>query len=126
MAFPDLRTYPLSHPGPYERNMGACIAGLLRLFRGRVPDSESAERVLELATEPGRRSAGHKVFDEIRRRALAAAKAGDDVRCDQYCFEELCCKAMYNAVSPRDPFDPSSPFLRWPGRRCGWARAVGV
>ncbi len=88
----------------------ACIAGLFTcLFRGPRPRPGSRRRrVLELATELA--GGRHKVFDEIRRRALAAAKAGDDVRCDQYCFEELCCKAMYNAVSPRDPFDPSSPF----------------
>jgi hypothetical protein len=30
--------------------------------------------------------------------------------CAQYGFEELCCKALYNATSPQDEFDPSSSF----------------
>jgi hypothetical protein len=90
--------------------MGACIVGLLGLFRGRVPDAESSARVLELATDPDHWSAGHKVFDEVRRRTLAAIKAQDHERCAQYGFEELCCKALYNAAGPADPFDPSSPF----------------
>jgi hypothetical protein len=125
MAFPDLRTFPLSYPGPYERNMGACIAGLLALFRGRVPDAESSARVLELATDPDHWSAGHKVFDEIRTRALAAIKTKDHERAEQYSFEELCCKALYNAAGPRDPFDPSSPFsVAGAARRL--ARTVGV
>ncbi len=89
--------------------MGVCIVGLLNLFRSRVPDVESNARVLELAKDPERWSAGHKFFDEIRRRSLAV-NANDHERAAQYCFEELCCKAIYNAASPQDPFDPSSPF----------------
>src|SRR5262249_12762012 len=34
--FPDLQLFPVSRPGPYERNMGDQIAGLLGLFQGRV------------------------------------------------------------------------------------------
>ena len=50
MAFPDVRGFPASHPGPYEVQMGGFIAALLRLFGGRVPDPESNARVLELAS----------------------------------------------------------------------------
>jgi hypothetical protein len=105
--------------------MGEVIAGLLRLFRGRVPDAESSARVLELALDPDWWSEAHAVFDEIRTRSLAACKAKDDLRTDQYCFEELCCKAMYNASSPNDPFDPSSPFSV-AGAALRFARVVKV
>jgi hypothetical protein len=125
MAFPDIHTFPVAHPGKYERNMGRTIAGLLRLYHGRVPDPESAVRVGELAAAPDRWSAGHAVFREVRRRCLAAVEAKDSVRCRQYGFEELCCKALYNATSPRDPFDPSSPFSV-AGAAVRLARAVGV
>jgi hypothetical protein len=125
MAFPEIGKYPLSYPGPYEENMGRCIAGLLHLFRGRVPDPESVARVIELATTPDRWSAGHAVFDEVRTRLLAAIDAKDEPRQAQYSFEELCCEAIYNAAEPNDPFDPSSPFFV-AGAALGLAKVVGV
>jgi hypothetical protein len=90
--------------------MGECIVGLLQLFQGRVPDAESNARVTELAMNQDRWSAGHAVFDEVRKRTLWAIGAKDNARCSQYGFEELCCKAIYNATDASDPFDPSSPF----------------
>jgi hypothetical protein len=125
MAFPDIHRFPESHPGPYERQMGRSIAALLRLFTGRVPDTESNARVLELGTETTRWSAGHAVFDEVRRRLLAAMSASDGPRVWQHHFEESCCQAVYNATDPPDPFDPSAAFFV-AGQAIGLARAVGV
>ena len=89
--------------------MGRSIAALLRLFQDRVPDSESAARVAELAATPDRWSAAHAVFDEIRRRLLKVH--GDALRARQYAFEEVCCQSLYNAAAPDDPFDASAPFF---------------
>lgn len=125
MAFPDIHTYSHSTPCPYERQMGSLIVGLLRLFDSRVPDVESHSHVLELAATPDLWSAGHAVFGEVRHRRNAAAKAGDKPRKWQYYFEESCCKAMYNATNPEDPFDPSSPFFV-SGAALGLAKVVGV
>ena len=125
MGFPDLSQFPTSHPGPYERQMGEFIAGLLRLFRGRVPDSESNSSVLDLAAIPDKWSAGHKLFDEVRHRLLAAMKVKDYARCAQYNFEESCLQAMYNATEPIDPFDPGSPFFI-AGQAIGLARESNV
>jgi len=105
--------------------MGGQIAGLLRLFAGRVPDAESNARVAELAATPARWSAGHAVFDEVRRRLLTASKAKDEVREWQHHFEESCCQALYNATDPMHPFDPGSAFFVAP-QAFGLARAVGV
>jgi hypothetical protein len=105
--------------------MGGFIAGLLRLFAGHVPDPESNARVAELAAAPDRWSAGHAVFDEVRRRQLAATKAEEVPRRWQYHFEESCCQAMYNAVNPPDPFDPGSAFFVAP-QALGLARVVGM
>jgi hypothetical protein len=102
--------------------MGDTIARLLELFRDRVPDTESFARVFELATTSERWSAAHAVFDEIRHRLLAAR---DQPYGCQYAFEELCCKSMYNAASPDDPFDPSSPFFV-AGAAFELAQRVGV
>ena len=125
MAFPDIHGFSKSHTGPYELQMGDSIAALLRLFADRVPDSESNTRVLELASEPTRWSAGHAVFDEVRRRLLAAMNAKDGPREWQHHFEESCCQAMYNATDPPDPFDPGSAFFV-AGQAISLARAVGV
>jgi hypothetical protein len=125
MAFPDIRGFPTSHPGPYELQMGGFIAALLRLFAGRVPDSESNTRVLELASDPARWSAGHAVFDEVRQRLLADMKVKDGPRERQHYFEESCCQALYNATEPPDPFDPGSAFFV-AGQAIGLAKAVAV
>jgi hypothetical protein len=125
MAFPDIRGFPTSHPGPYELQMGGFIAALLRLFTDRVPDTDSNTRVLELASDPTRWSAGHAVFDEVRRRLLVAMRAKDGPRERQHYFEESCCQAIYNATDPPDPFDPGSAFFV-AGQAIGLARAVGV
>ena len=125
MAFPDIHKHPQGDPGPYEHQMGRRIAELVRLFSSGVPDSESNARVLELAVTPRRWSAGHDVFDEVRRRLLAAQKAKDGLRERQHYFEESCCQAMYNATNPQDPFDSGSAFFV-AGEALGLARAIGT
>jgi hypothetical protein len=125
VAFPDIHTFPECHPGPYECQMGGIIAGLLRVFAGRVPDAESHARVAELVAAPSRWSAGHAVFDEVRRRLLAASRASDVAREWQHHFEESCCQAAYNASGSPAPFDPGSAFFVAP-QALGLARVVGV
>jgi hypothetical protein len=122
---PDINKFPDSYPGPYERQMGGYLVGLLRVFAGRVPDTESHARVAELAAHPGRWSAGHAVFDEVRDRLLTATKHNDQTRSGQYSFEESCCAAMYNATNPPDPFDPSSAFFVV-ACALGLARLIGL
>jgi hypothetical protein len=61
----------------------------------------------------------------VEGRLLKASKAKDLPREWQYAFEESCCKAMYNATTPRDEFDPSSPFFV-AGEAIGLARSVGI
>src|SRR5262249_54971921 len=90
-----------------------------------VLDAESHASVRELADTPNRWSAGHAVFDEVRRRLLATIKTKDKSRECQYHFEESCCQAMYNATEPPDPFDASSAFFVV-AQALGWARMVKV
>jgi hypothetical protein len=126
LASADIHSYRLSHPEPYERNIGRIVLEILRLFQERFPDAESSACVTELAMASDRWSAAHAVFGEIRGRAQAAAEVRDAVRCAQYDFEELCCKAMYNAAtSADDEFDSSSPFFV-AGAALKLARAVGL
>lgn len=125
MGFPCINSFPESRPGAYERQMGSYIVGLLRVFAGCAQDTVSNAHVLELAATPTRWSAGHAVFDEVRHRLLAATKVKDEARKWQYCFEESCCQAMYNATEPSDPFDPSSAFFVVV-QALGLAQAVGI
>lgn len=125
MAFPEISKFPQSYPGPYELQMGNLIANLLILFAGRVPDAESNAHVTELAVTTARWSAGHAVFDEVRKRLLAAMEEKDRIRQSQYHFEESCCQAIYNATNADDLFDPSSAFFIAP-QAISLARAVGV
>jgi hypothetical protein len=125
VGFPKIDRFPETHPGPYERQMGGYIVGLLQVLAGRVPDVESNARVLELAATPSRWSAGHAVFDEIRNRLLATKKTNDEALGWQYSFEESCCQAIYNATEPPDPFDPSSAFFVV-AQALSLARTVGI
>lgn len=121
----DIHSFPEADPGPYERQMGKEIVGLLRVFAGRVSDAESHACVAELAANPNRWSAGHAVFDEVRDRYLRATRRKDEPKCSQYCLEESCCQAMYNATNPEDPFDPSSAFFVV-AAALGLAKVLGV
>jgi hypothetical protein len=125
VAFPNIREFRAAQPGPYERQMGGHIVGLLRVFAGYVADAESHSCVTELAATPSCWSAGHAVFDEVRRRLLVSMNRKDRLRCAQLSFEESCCQAIYNATDPPDPFDPSSAFFVIAGA-LGLARLVGL
>ncbi len=123
--FPDLQQFPRSHPGPYERNMGDEVAGLLGLFQGRVPDATSNAIVLQLVVTPERWSAGHALFDILHDRLLVAMRARDQVRYLQHNLECSCLQALYNASSPVHPFAPGTPF--WvAGAVLRLAKAVGI
>ena len=111
MTFPQISTFPKASVGPYERQMGRYILAVLDIFADRVPDSESHSHVRQLVADEEHWSAGHAVFNEVRRRYLTAAHHKDDLRVAQYAFEESCCQAVYNSIEPVDPFDACSSFF---------------
>ena len=119
----------------YEVGMQAEILALLRLFHDRAPDRETNARVIELIADRDKWSRAHDLFDEIRDLALqATGDAGrppvpkdriDWVRVNQYTFEELCLKAIFNETDTKFPFDSCSPY--WvTGMAIQLARALGV
>jgi hypothetical protein len=111
MQFPRLEEFSKTlSPSPYGRQMGASIAGLIRLFHGHVPDAESNSHILQLAITPDKWSAAHAFFDIVRSRLLAATETADRIRLAQYGFEESCLQALYNESNPHDPFDSVSPY----------------
>ena len=109
--FPNLQDFPKGRiPSPHARQVGEMIVALIRLFEGHVPDQESHARVLELAMAQDKWNAGHKLFDVVRTRLLAAMDDKDTIKCAQYGFEESCLETIYNESRPDDPFDSVSPF----------------
>jgi hypothetical protein len=125
VSFPSIRDFAVQRPGLYELQMGRVIADVVRMFSGYVRDDESNAAVLELAQSFEYWTAGHAVFDELRRRFLAASRKGDGERAAQYVFEEACAQALYNACDPPDPFDSSSPFFV-PGSALMLGELLGV
>jgi hypothetical protein len=90
--------------------MSEHIIALLKLFQAFMPDQETAAWVLELAASENKWNGAHDLFDKVRRRNLAAIESGDLSRQWQYCFEEICLKALYNESGSRAPFDSDSPY----------------
>jgi hypothetical protein len=125
IEFPELRLFPQGLLGPYERNMGDKIVGLLELFRGRVPDATSSAVTLQLASTPERWSAGHALFDILFQRLLEPMRKRDAIRYYQHEFECSCLQAIYSASDTFYPFPPGAPF--WiAGAAFRLARVAGV
>lgn len=121
MAFPDIGTFPESDPGPYERQMGRMIAGLLAVFADRIPDSESNARVAELAGNPSRWSAGHAVFNEVRGRLLTAMATKERARGCQYILRSRVAKRYTMPLTRRirSTLDHHSSSLH---KHSGWRK----
>jgi hypothetical protein len=74
----------------------------------------------------------HALFSRIRDKTLRADDAKDRLLQEQYCFEEICAKTLFN-MSGHDPaygefpnpFDDDSPFWVLP-TAVSFARALGV
>ena len=105
--------------------MAEDIVALLQLFEGHASDRETHGWVAALAADSAKWPDGHRVFDRVRDRTLAAIAAKDRKREGQYMFEEICLKSLYNETAAVDPFDSDSPH--WIIKcAIGRARQVGV
>ena len=91
------------------RTLQRDILGLLRLFGPRVPDRETHAKVISLAEEEETWSSGHDISDMIRDRSRSPEFQEDRARQDQYFFEDMCARCLYNESSPDDPFDYDTP-----------------
>ena len=96
-------------PSPYGLQVGASIAALLQLFSEKVPDRKSNQHVLKLAMSKDWTTA-HDLRDQVRDRYLRASRSNNEIKCQQYSFEESCLETLYNDTDPADPFDTVSPY----------------
>lgn len=116
-----------SHPTDI---IGAMLE-MLHTFEGRCQDTETLKRLVAIASDRNEWSHAKKLFEDIRQKALAAERRGDDLAGSQYAFEEICAKTLYNLTYPPAPFDADSAFWVVPlavdlGRQLGMLHASEV
>lgn len=63
-----------------------------------------------MASDRGKWSGGHALFQDIRQKTLKAEKRADQRALTQYAFEEVCAKTLYNLSHSPAPFDPDAAF----------------
>lgn len=116
-----------SHP----TDIISAMLEMLRTFESRCQDTETLARLIATASDQARWSGAKKLFEDIRRKTLAAGKRGDVLAEAQYAFEEICAKTLYNLSHPSAPFDADSAFWVMPlavdlGRRLGLSQPGDV
>jgi hypothetical protein len=94
----------------YDMDMQKHIVELLKLFAGCVPDATTNAWVSAIAADPESWPRAHHLFTKDRTRNLAAISTKNELRESQYCFEEVCLKALFNETNTQTPFDSDSPF----------------
>ena len=97
----------------------------LTLFEERCEDKEKLRKLITLANDRARRKQAHALFNEIRRKTLAAEQRRDQLAVAQYAFEEICAKTLHNITLEPAPFDPDSPFWVLP-RALKLGRMLGI
>jgi hypothetical protein len=93
--------------------------------RGQGYASKTYRKLIALANDRSRRKQAHALFNEIRRKTLAAEKRKDQLSLAQYSFEEICAKTLYNISGEPAPFDSDSPFWVLP-RALELGRILGI
>lgn len=86
------------------------IAELLAYFLLLCEDKSTMQEVYDMAIDWRKWKEGHKIFNRIRGKTLVAEANHDSLRTNQYLFEEICAKTLYNLSNPQDPFDSDSSF----------------
>jgi hypothetical protein len=97
----------------------------LTLFEERCENKETLRKLITLTNDRSRRKQAHALFNEIRRKTLAAERRRDQLAVAQYAFEEICAKTLYNITLEPAPFDPDSPFWVLP-RALKLGRMLGI
>jgi hypothetical protein len=86
------------------------IRQLLQVIASGASDRETIDELFCVIGDDDRWKEAHDLFSRIRSKTLRADKIGDRKLIAQYCFEEICAKAIYNESGEPAPFDSDSPF----------------
>ncbi len=101
------------------------MACLIRLLSPHCQDRETIDTLGAMVAARSKWQRAHALFDQIRRKTLAAERAQNRRLASQYFFEEMCAKTLFNLSRSNAPFDPDSPYWIIPNA-IAFARHVGV
>jgi hypothetical protein len=101
------------------------IRQLLEVIATGASDRETINELFRVIDDESRWKEAHDLFSRIRSKTLRADASGDTKLIAQYCFEEICAKAIYNESGESAPFDSDSPFWVVP-LALHAARALGI
>jgi hypothetical protein len=101
------------------------MQSLVRLFAPRCADRQTMEELERMLADEDQWVRAHDLFDRIRRKTLVASREGNETLEVQYCFEEICAKALFNLTDTDAPFDEDSPYWIIPNA-FGLARALEI
>lgn len=107
------------------------IGEMVRFFLPRCSDQSTLRELEAMTSDDEKWRYAHDLFGRIRAKTLCADRAADSLLQQQYGFEEICAKTLYNMTGHITggefpyPFDDDSPFWVIP-IAVGFARALGV
>nr|WP_315383941.1 hypothetical protein [uncultured Sphingomonas sp.] len=90
---------------------------MLNVFEGLCEDRDTLLRLIETASDRGKWATAHALFQDIRQKTLQAEISNNRALLNQYSFEEICAKTLYNLSGPSASFDADSAF---------WVLPLGV
>ena len=94
----------------YQDGILGGIKGLCVLFESRCEDKSTLDQLVRMLDDRSRWRGAYSLFEQIRAKNLKAAARYDRCAEAQYCFEEVCAKALYNLSGEPAPFDADSPY----------------
>jgi hypothetical protein len=97
----------------------------VRLFAPRCADRQAMDELERMLAHEEQWRRAHDLFDRMRTKNLIAAREGNQTLEAQYCFEEICAKALFNLTDTDAPFDEDSPYWIIPNA-LGLARALEI
>ena len=91
-----------------RRPTPADIARLLALFAPYCSDRETWDELADVARHSEKWGTAHRLFQRIRQKTLSAEQARRNVALNQFLFEEVCAKTLYNRSGEPASFDDDS------------------
>jgi hypothetical protein len=115
---------------PHTNGTAQAIQEMVQFFIPLCADQTTLRELDAMASDDQKWRYAHALFSRIRAKTLRADEAEDRLLQNQYRFEEICAKTLFNMsdhVPGKDfpyPFDDDSPFWVIP-IAVGFARALG-
>jgi hypothetical protein len=91
-------------------NITGAIQALIVVFKPHCTDYSTLGELADLIQGSTHWRKAYDLFQRIRRKTLAAQRAGDLLLEAQYLFEESCAKTIHNLSGEAGPFDAYVPF----------------